>query len=101
MRLSSLVVPVVIGSSDQIERLNALLVGGMPRERPVLVIGGGRVGRAVAGALRCRNVPVHIIDKKEGRGQIMDSGASFFQGDAADREVLRRAGTSRPPGSGG
>ena len=92
LRFSDLAVPVVIGSHEQIDRLNALLIGKTSRERPVLVIGGGRVGRAVANALKRRGAPIHMIDKKEGRREMVGMEVQFFEGDAADRDVLRQAG---------
>lgn len=92
LRLSGLAVAVVVGSQEQIERLNALLVGRAPAERPVLVIGGGRVGRAVAGALKRHGAPVNIVDKKEGRRKMIGPDVRFLEGDAADRDVLHEAG---------
>jgi Trk K+ transport system NAD-binding subunit len=92
LRFSDLAVPVVIGSREQINRLNALLIGGDSRERPVLVIGGGKVGQAVASALRCRGAPVHMIEKKEGLREMVGTEVRFVKGDAADRDVLRQAG---------
>ncbi len=91
LRFSNHVVPVVIGSSEQIGQLNTLLGGGAARQRPVLVIGGGRVGLAVARALQRRGVAVHMIEKTGGRREVMGSGVKFIEGDAADRAVLRRA----------
>ncbi|MCP5113962.1 MAG: hypothetical protein GY953_24275, partial [bacterium] len=92
LRFTKLAVPVVIGSSEQIDRLNALLSSGAPRERPVLVIGGGRVGVAVARALLGEGAPVHMIDRIKVRPEVVGTGVRFVQGDAADRDALRRAG---------
>ena len=67
-------------------------VGGASTERPVLVIGGGRVGQAVASALAPRGAPVHVIDKKDVRRGVFGKEVRFIRGDAADRDVLRQAG---------
>jgi len=92
MRIPNLAAPVVIGSSQQIGRLNEMLAGEASRERPVLVIGGGRVGMAVARALLRRGAPVHMIEKSGGRREATGEGVRFINGDAADRTVLQRAG---------
>ena len=45
-------VAVVVGEPDQIAELDALFVIYNPNDNPVLVIGGGKVGRATAAALQ-------------------------------------------------
>jgi Trk K+ transport system NAD-binding subunit len=92
MRFSDLAVPVVIGSREQIDRLNALLIGSASSERPVLVIGGGRVGLAVARTLQRWGAPVQMIEKNEARREVVGTGVRFVKGDAADRAVLQQAG---------
>jgi voltage-gated potassium channel len=56
---------------------------------PVLVLGGGRVGRAVARTLQEAGTPCRIVDRLEERIAHMDG---HVVGDAADLEVLREAG---------
>ena len=53
---------VVTGSPQQIAELNEMLVIYDANPNPVLIIGGGRVGRASARALVAREVPVHVLD---------------------------------------
>jgi voltage-gated potassium channel len=56
---------------------------------PVVVLGGGRVGRAVARTLQEAGTPCRIVDRLEERIAHMDG---HVVGDAADIEVLREAG---------
>jgi Trk K+ transport system NAD-binding subunit len=96
--LSPLSVPVVIGTEQQIDDLNELLVIYNTNLSPVIVIGGGKVGRAAAGALKARGVPVHIVEKDPGFAARCDGLADeVIVGDAADRRVLDRAGIAEAP----
>jgi Trk K+ transport system NAD-binding subunit len=92
-RLADLSVPMAVGTKEQIERLNGLLGDSGGPGRPVLVIGGGKVGRATAAALHRRGLAVHIVDKEERLRSVFGSDAErVVVGDAADREVLLEAG---------
>jgi voltage-gated potassium channel len=82
---------VMAGSEAQIARFNELTVIYSISEAPVLVLGGGRVGRAAAYALMERDVPSRIVEKDESR---IKPGLDFILGSAADRECLERAGIS-------
>ena len=86
-------VPVAIGTEEQVTRLNEMLSGPAAEHKPVLVIGGGRVGRAAASALKRRGVPVHVVDKNPRRKKVFgDEADRLIIGDAADRSVLFEAG---------
>ncbi|HLS14266.1 MAG TPA: NAD-binding protein [Beutenbergiaceae bacterium] len=58
-------------------------------EDPVLILGGGRVGRAAARALSEQDVPNTIVEQVPGR---VDGQMNVVEGDAADRAVLETAG---------
>lgn len=60
---------------------------------PVLIIGGGVVGRSTAKALERRGIDYRILD----RDSIVLRDQRGIQGDAADMEVLERAGIGRAP----
>jgi voltage-gated potassium channel len=91
-------VPVVIGTSAQIQELNEVLVIYDANPHPVLVIGGGKVGRATARALKRREIPVHVVEKKpELEPKIQGIPDRLFIGDAADRDVLDEAGIADAP----
>jgi voltage-gated potassium channel len=98
LRLTSHCVPVVIGTQAQVEELNEGLVTYDPNPNPVLVIGGGKVGRAAARALKRRDIPVHVVERKaELEPKIRGIPDELFIGDAADRHVLERAGVVDAP----
>lgn len=58
---------------------------------PVLIIGGGRVGRAAAQALTERSVSYRVVERIPERVRHLDS-ANVVVGDAADLDILRQAG---------
>src|SRR5687767_3236158 len=77
---------VVAGTGSQVTALNALLPGGEVSSPPVLVIGAGKVGHAVARALKKRGLVVHAIDRSEAAlGPLAPDVDAMFTGDAADR----------------
>jgi Trk K+ transport system NAD-binding subunit len=59
----------------------------------VVIIGGGRVGRAAARSLAERGVDYRIIEKVPGRAR--DTAERVVEGDAADIEILTQAGIDR------
>ncbi|MEX1280987.1 MAG: NAD-binding protein [Acidimicrobiia bacterium] len=58
---------------------------------PVLIIGGGRVGRAAAESLTERSVPFTVVERIPERVRHLDPD-NVVVGDASDLEVLRAAG---------
>ncbi|MEM7168401.1 MAG: NAD-binding protein [Planctomycetota bacterium] len=85
--------PVVVGTEGQLEKLNNRLGSREAQKRPVLIIGGGKVGIAAANSLRARGVAVSIVEKEESsRRSLRQAGLDCVIGDAADREVLVEAG---------
>ena len=96
LELSPLSVPVVIGTPEQIAQLDEVLVIYDANPNPVLILGGGKVGRAAAAALKRREIPVHIVERDpELEPQIANISDRLFLGDAADRRVLDAAGSPR------
>lgn len=82
-----------MGSKEQIELLNESLGSGTPVENPVVVIGGGRVGRAAVQALRKQNVQVHLLERDAGLKESLSAIPDrLIIGDAADRETFKKAG---------
>ncbi len=91
--LSPFSVPVAVGTEENVKRLNDLLGAGDTTQRPVLVIGGGKVGRTTAKALKRRGLAVRVVEKDETlRKVIKKQIGDPTIGDAADRDVLLRAG---------
>jgi Trk K+ transport system NAD-binding subunit len=85
LQLTPQCVPVVIGTPRQIEELNEILVIYDANPNPVLVIGGGKVGRAAARALKRRGIPVHVVERKgELESKIRGIPDRLVMGDAHD-----------------
>jgi voltage-gated potassium channel len=80
---------VLAGSEEQLRAFAEIMVIYDDPEAPVLILGGGRVGRSVAGALAERDVPYRIVEKNP--AMVRDT-PHYVQGNAADRAVLERAG---------
>ena len=98
LELSSLCVPVGIGKPRSIEELNEMLVIYDANPNPVLVIGGGKVGRSAARALKRRGIPVHVVERKrELEAKIAGIPDRLYLGDAADRDILAEAGIEETP----
>ena len=96
--LSPFAVPVVIGTAAQIEELNDVLVIYDANPNPVLVIGGGKVGRAAARALKRHEIRVHVVERnRDLEPRLTGIPDRLFVGDAADRQVLDRAGVAEAP----
>jgi len=91
-------VVVVVGAPEQIGELNSLLQLPHVHDEPILVIGGGKVGRAATRALKRKGIPVHVLDRDERvHDKLADICDQHFVGDAADRETLMRAGLQNAP----
>jgi voltage-gated potassium channel len=98
LALSDHSVPVVLGSPDQIAELETLLIIYHTNDNPVVIIGGGKVGRAACRALKREGIPVHVIERKaELAPRIGELPDRLFIGDAADRRVLEDAGLLAAP----
>ena len=91
-------VPVLIGTEEQFEALDDLLMIYGINPNPVLVLGGGTVGRAATRALQRREVPVHLVEQNEALCERLSGLCQgVFAGDAADYQLLKRAGIMDAP----
>ena len=91
-------VPVVVGTRDQLTDLESMLVIHQSNFSPVVVIGGGNVGRATARGLRERGIPVHVVERERGLAPAIEEVADrLVIGDAADRAILDKAGICDAP----
>ncbi|MGP5035831.1 potassium channel family protein [Brachybacterium alimentarium] len=67
-------------------------------EDPVIILGGGRVGRSASRELTAQGLPNTIVEQLPGRVEnsysALEGTASYrvIDGDAADQRILRRAG---------
>ena len=65
-----------------------------PHSNPVIIIGGGRVGRASAAALKRRGVEYRIVEKSE---ELLREPEIYIHGSAGDKSVLQLAGIETAP----
>ncbi len=80
---------ILAGSAAQLERFETL-VGRRDRPTgPVVILGGGRVGRAAGRGLEARGLDYRIVERNPER--IRDP-ERYVQGNAAELEVLKEAG---------
>jgi Trk K+ transport system NAD-binding subunit len=92
--ISPTTVLVLAGAEEQLDQFTELTaIYSMP-EAPVLILGGGRVGRAVAEATAERDIPYVIIEKDASR---IRAGVPYVHGSAADIDTLERAGIRESP----
>jgi Trk K+ transport system NAD-binding subunit len=87
---------VMAGSARQIKEFDTLYRGNeSPTEfAPVVIIGGGRVGRATAVALKRRGIDYRIVELLEDR---IGDPEKYVFGSAAERSVLEAAGIKDAP----
>lgn len=90
-RLEAGTVMVMVGREDDIARYNQRYNAQVAHDEPVIIIGGGRVGRATGRALLERGLEYRIVERDRGRIFPSDKARYIF-GDAAELAVLERAG---------
>ncbi|MDA9292871.1 NAD-binding protein [bacterium] len=87
MRESSIL--LVAATTDQLEAFDAEYAVANEEPRHAVIIGGGRVGRAIGEALEAEGLTFAIVEQFEDRRR---DGVRYVIGDAADRNVLTDAG---------
>jgi len=93
-RISPASLLLLAGTAEQLDRFEeCYAVAGEAdnQEKPVLILGGGRVGQAVAEVLTRYDIDYRIVDKRLLRAAAVPL-ENYIQGDAADILVLERAG---------
>jgi len=91
--ISPTTVLLLTGSSDQFGEYDKAFGKSSESQDPVLILGGGRVGQAAAGALDERGIEYRVIEKRErlvGRKR-------YIHGSAADIDTLVQAGIHSAP----
>jgi Trk K+ transport system NAD-binding subunit len=89
--IDSTTVLVLAGSAEQLGKFEDVYYTHDNRpttETPVLILGGGRVGRAAANALAHRGIHYRIVEKNPR----LIRGENYIEGDAADIHTLHEAG---------
>jgi voltage-gated potassium channel len=80
---------VLAGTREQLDRYNAAFQSGNQEKPRVLIVGGGRVGRATARALDELGIRVTLVEKIAERVAGIEGAVV---GDATQIEVLKKAG---------
>lgn len=85
---------VMAGTREQLERFDERYRTYRVSNAPTLIIGGGRVGRAAARTLAERGLDYRIVDQDP---KIASDSEQFVLGNAAELEVLKKAGIDDAP----
>ncbi len=85
---------VLAGSAEQLQNYDEHFAIYNVSSEPVLVLGGGSIGRAAARALRERGFEYRMVEQDASR--VQDSQRTVI-GNAANPEVLERAGVAKAP----
>ncbi|MGI5819604.1 MAG: potassium channel family protein [Armatimonadota bacterium] len=90
-------VAILVGSEEQLAALDADLMSSQRQvpSGPVLVIGGGRVGRSAAATLQQRGVSYRVLERDPNYCPVGDE--RYVLGDASELEVLQEAGLMQAP----
>ena len=92
-RINPTSVLLISGSEEQLKNYDKLFGKYQKHQAPVLVLGGGRVGRATAEVFEERGIDYRIIEKN--KSLIKDN--RYIHGSAADINTLTRAGIKEAP----
>lgn len=94
-RITSSTVLVMAGTAEGIYQYNrAYYDEGNTSHAPVIIIGGGRVGRAAGRGVGERGLDYRIIEQQEERNR---NPEKYIIGNAAELEVLMKAGIKEAP----
>ena len=91
--INTTTVLLLAGSAEQLKSYDEHFGGYQKSLAPVLILGGGRVGRAAAEVLEEGGIDYRIIEKN--RRLVEDD--RYIQGSAADINTLERAGIKEAP----
>lgn len=80
---------VMTGTEESIKKYNQTYSQDVPSEFPVVIIGGGRVGRATGRQLEARGLDYRIVEVLEER---IKDPEKYVIGNAAELEILKQAG---------
>jgi Trk K+ transport system NAD-binding subunit len=82
---------LLAGTADRLEKYDrAVMPSERMEERRVIILGGGRVGMAVAHTLERRQIPYRVVEQRPPLVPMDDE--RYVLGNAADIAVLRQAG---------
>ena len=85
---------LLAGTEEQLKRFDEQFGSRLRSQGPVLILGGGRVGKAAAETLESHRIPHRIIEKNK---KLVRDNPQYVLGSAADIETLNRAGIQEAP----
>lgn len=91
--INSTTVLLLAGSAEQLKNYDEHIGGYQKFRAPVLILGGGRVGRAAAEALEQAGIDYRVIEKNKR----LVANPKYILGSAADINTLTRAGIGEAP----
>jgi Trk K+ transport system NAD-binding subunit len=94
-KITSSTVLVLAGSDQQLAMFDEKFGGHETSDAPVVILGGGRVGRAAADALKGRGIAYRIVEKNV--RNVREGESEYVLGSAADLGTLRKAGIESAP----
>ncbi len=92
--INSNTVLVLAGTEEQLLRFDEIFCIYHISEAPIIIIGGGRIGKTVARSFEERGISYVIIDKM---AEASNPGDNIIHGNAADIDVLEEAGIKQCP----
>lgn len=92
--IGSYTVLVLAGSQEQLDKYNEIYGIYNLSFAPVIILGGGRVGRAAAQALEENEIEYRVVEKSS---RIAANRDNFVLGSAADIHTLKKAGIDKSP----
>lgn len=95
--LSDASVVVAAASQAQLDLLDEILLIYNYNPNPIVVVGAGRVGRAAARSLRAKDLMVNVVERDATLCARLREEMPVFEGDAADYQLLTRAGIREAP----
>jgi Trk K+ transport system NAD-binding subunit len=93
-RIHSTSVLVLAGSEEHFRKFDETVGDTRTSASPVLILGGGRVGRSAARALAERGIDYRIVEKSR---HLIKDDKKYIIGSAADINTLEQAGISDAP----
>jgi Trk K+ transport system NAD-binding subunit len=85
---------LLAGTEEQLQRFDDQFGSRLRSRDPVLILGGGRVGKAAAETLETHNIPYRIIEKNK---KLVRDNPGYVLGSGGDIETLNRAGIQEAP----
>jgi voltage-gated potassium channel len=85
---------VLAGTQSQIDRYNELFCIYNINNAPIIIVGGGSVGKALGRSMKERDLDYRIIEKSQ---DLCLDEKQYLRGDATDSQVLKQAGFFEAP----